>query len=244
MNLTSDASSLSKHGCKLCSHPAEPELKYQPRKDGQDEQEERVKPVCLIEKWFQVKTEGGAGLIPDAVIVAGDYFESVCPRPQVGVVGDASCTAIYPVLVKTLQLILKPDLLRRDEARGSVVQIKARCARRQLNAISRCQGLIINTYFLNHHWRRLRIYFYSLWVDHRDALDGWKPKPSISTFPSSRIAASATFSRHHALSGPVRNRGDRRSLHGRRFTELCFVVVKDPFEIGRASCRASVDICG
>src|SRR5918994_7037255 len=98
MNLTSDASSLSKHGRKLCSHPAEPELKYQPRKDGQGEQEEPVKPVGLIEKWFKVKTEGGAGLIPDAVIVAGDYLERVCPRPHVSVVGDASCTAIDPVL--------------------------------------------------------------------------------------------------------------------------------------------------
>src|SRR6185295_5762781 len=129
MNLARDASALSQHGAELRSHPTQAKSNYEPCQQRQDNQANRVEPVCLVEVWFQIKTERGAGFVPNPIVVTGDNAKRVSSRAQIRVVSDASSAAIDPVLVKAFQLVLEADLLRRHEARGSVIQVQARCAR-------------------------------------------------------------------------------------------------------------------
>src|SRR6267378_7743268 len=135
MNLAGDAGPLSQYRPELRSQPAHAEPKHQPREHSQAEHEDRVKPIGLIEVWFQVKTESSAAFIPNAIVVTGDNTERVSSGTQISVVSDATRAAIDPVPVKAFQLVLEPDLLRRHEARRRVVEVKASCTCRQLDAI-------------------------------------------------------------------------------------------------------------
>ncbi len=75
----------------------------------------------------------------------------------------------------------------------------------------------------------MRIRFHSLWVNRRDALDGWEPKRSVTTSPSSRIAATTTLARHHAVCRTVSNRCDRGNHSFGKLIELFLTNVKDAF---------------
>src|SRR5438046_529030 len=107
MNLAGNASALSQHSAELRSHPTQAQPKQEPRQQSQAEHKDRVRPVGLIEVWFDVKTESGAVLIPNTIVVTGDYAERVRSWSQISVISDATRTTVDPVLVKAFQLVLK-----------------------------------------------------------------------------------------------------------------------------------------
>src|SRR5258706_262641 len=99
MNFSGKTRSFSQHSAELRFHSVYTKTVELPSDKCQTQNTERVKPVSLIEIWFQIKSERGAGLVPDSIIVACDYTETVITWSQVGVVGDAARTAIDPVVI-------------------------------------------------------------------------------------------------------------------------------------------------
>src|ERR1700737_4084778 len=111
MYLTRNAGSFGQHGAKLCFYPSHAPAIELPCQERQAQDTDTVKPVCLVEIWFQIKTERGALLVPHTVFVAGDYLEPVVTWPQTRIVSDAAGPSVDPVWIKAFQLVFEADLL-------------------------------------------------------------------------------------------------------------------------------------
>ena len=72
----------------------------------------------------QAQAEGGAGGIPDPVIVGRQHPEAVAARGQVGVKRRPPAAGLDPAVVEAFQLVAVLDLLRSHEAQAGVLEFQ------------------------------------------------------------------------------------------------------------------------
>src|SRR5271169_3047630 len=56
-----------------------------------------AEPIRLVPGWHNAEIQGGACLIPDAVVIARDYAEAVVAGSEIVVEGATTCCSILPV---------------------------------------------------------------------------------------------------------------------------------------------------
>jgi hypothetical protein len=79
------------------------------------------KQCRLVKRRKDDKASFCAGLIPNAVIVAGDHVKAVIARWQVGVKSLPPILWILPVRIMSLEFVAKADFLGSDKAKCRVI---------------------------------------------------------------------------------------------------------------------------
>ena len=146
----------------------------------------RVEPSGLIVRRRDGELQRIAGFVPDAAVIAGDDAEAVLAGRKTCIYRSATISAVLPVPVLSLQLVLETDLLRRDEAQGRVTNFQAMGQRRQPPVRSRPSrevlpnGLVVGGDLLDVHRRRELVGSGMERIDHADDSVAWKkPQPAV-----------------------------------------------------------------
>src|ERR1700678_2167506 len=98
--------------------------------DQGGENAQQKEPNGLIEVRLEGEAKARAGLVPDAIVVAGDHLKGVGARRQPGVVGDPAVSRIDPPLIEAIESIFEERTLRYQQAQPRIVKfplLRARC---------------------------------------------------------------------------------------------------------------------
>ena len=145
----------------------------------------------MIEVRQKRKTEGSAGLIPNPVVVTGDYPERVGSRRKVRILGDASGAGINPFLIDSFQLVFEFDLCRVEETQSCVMKLKLLLTGRDRDILLHLNSLVAGKESFDDDWRWLNVARKLIWIDRDEALDGRKPQSAVRAFPGARLIALA-----------------------------------------------------
>ncbi len=121
--------------------------------NGQDQ-----KPGRLVKIRLNGKINRRTGLVPNAVVVAGDDLEMVIARRQRPVMRRAPRLGIHPVCVKPVNPVAEPRLVARVKIQRGKAEIILLVARRHddFPAMDR-DGFAVHAHFLDEHRRRRRL---------------------------------------------------------------------------------------
>ena len=75
-----------------------------PQQHGEGEHRRCLEPACLIKRRLDCEFQRGAGLVPDAAVVAAHDAESVRARPQIRVERLSAYPDILPLGITSLEL--------------------------------------------------------------------------------------------------------------------------------------------
>src|SRR5262244_170787 len=95
-----------------------------------------------------------ARFIPNAVIVRSKYSESIVTWRNIRIVGHPSGTRIYPIFIKSFQLILEFHPLWKEQAQCRVMNLQLPCAWRHIEFLSRVDRFSVNKHLLNDYRRQ------------------------------------------------------------------------------------------
>src|SRR5262249_8611920 len=103
---------------------AQAEAVEHPGEHAGREHANRLKPDGLVQRWSDREIKRRSGLVPNAIVVAGDDAEPVLARRKVVVKSLAAIAGIDPIRIVTFQLVTEANLFRRRQAQGGVVDLK------------------------------------------------------------------------------------------------------------------------
>ena len=94
-----------------------------------------------------------AGLVPDAIVIAGDDSKCVPSRRNIAVVGRAPAACIDPVFVVTFQFVLELHLLRSKKTKPRVVEGQVSPSGRDFSYSVRIKTTLIDVDIVDMHRR-------------------------------------------------------------------------------------------
>src|SRR5262249_28460684 len=93
----------------------------------------RAKPLCLIVSGRDRKIQGCPNLVPDAIIIGGNYMKPIRSWAEIGIKSLASGSRFLPVSITAFQLVTKPDFWRDRKTQRRVVNLHITCAGGKMN---------------------------------------------------------------------------------------------------------------
>jgi hypothetical protein len=81
-------------------------------------------PIGLEPGGRDVEIERCPGLVPNAVVIAGNYMELVRSRAKLGVVRLTACAYVLPFVIDAIQLVAKEHALGNGKAQSGVVNFQ------------------------------------------------------------------------------------------------------------------------
>src|SRR5579872_5488804 len=109
---------------------AEPQAMQAPKQKANSGRAQEPKRDGLIKRGLNGELAQSAGLVPNAVIVAGCDAKSVRIRGQVRVHCLAAYTGFLPSFVESIEHVTEPDFLGSGEAQRRVVDLQFLRSRR------------------------------------------------------------------------------------------------------------------
>src|SRR5258706_9980007 len=167
----------------------------------------------------KLQQEGGAGFVPDTVVVAGDDPEPIISRANIIIMGRAACPGIVPSGIDRFHHIFKAVLFRSLKAKGSVLDLDLASTWRDLegyrsrgraglaalqraNPLALC-GAFVGDDLLDNDGGRLLVGFDS-GLDGYHTANGGEPDASVFAFPTGRLGHTIALNAHQTIRFPKR----------------------------------------
>src|SRR5205085_5787419 len=101
-----------------------------------------LKPESLIEARLQDQSKGGPGIVPDTIVIGGNYPEDVACRGQIVVVGGARPAGGTPIFAGAFQPVFVLHIFLTEKSQSG--KMKLNLARAHGRARARKHWLIID----------------------------------------------------------------------------------------------------
>ena len=120
-------------GCELRGDPPDVQAVEERERTGERGDDQRAEPRRLVPGRQDRERQGRAGLVPHAVVVAGEDAEAVGAGLEIRVERRAALAHVVPLRFPALQAIAESDAFRNGEAERGVVDTDRASQRRHLH---------------------------------------------------------------------------------------------------------------
>src|SRR6202050_4419070 len=145
---------------------------------------EETEPSGLEPRRRNAEIQGCTRIVPNTVVIAGEYEKLVRARPKLVVIRLAACAYVLPSVIDAIELVAKEHAFGNGKTQGRIVdlQILGVCGKRQ--AIRTRVGLSVRDDRQDCYRRRqaIRLSLQSRWIQPRDALGCGKPQSPVGGF--------------------------------------------------------------